>query len=259
MILHRQCLNWHESMHELARCCGAADGAPVIGYTVPIPITRFLAATTMVAGVVRKIAEACEALWLHVPPFERLVFGERIDSIDELVARGQLLMVMTYLRQLHEMTQPANRGAWSTELIRLVHRAFPGGTGEVIHCVELELHRIASIWTQLRRADRCIADGPVPEGSHAPRVVDHRRLHRSAVLAAQREMCGLIEHPRFGVFLGEGLDPQQPPPVRTACGRIAMALQVWLGADLAIPPTRVAAVGTGIEVWRSMAQQRVSA
>jgi hypothetical protein len=227
---------------------------------VRIPVARFIAATTTLAGVVHKIAEACEPLWLHVPPFERRVFGDRIESIDELVARGQLFVVMTYLRQLHSMTQPAGSGVWSTGLMRSVLRAFAGEMGDVIHCAELELHRIASIWTQLRRAGGGgVAGGPFPDGSNAPQVVHYQRLHWRAVGAAQREMCALIEHPRLGVFLGEGLDPQQPPAVRTACGRIAMALQIHLDAELAIPLARVAAVGSGIETWPCIVQQPVSA
>lgn len=254
MTLQVASVDWHRATHELATCCGCTDGNPTSAPMTPIPVGRFIDMTITVSAIVRKFRDACSALQLHVLPFHRVLFGDTVESIDELVARGQLFVVMTCLQHLREVMPPASLLPLSTDPVRALLRAFPNGIDDVIRCAELELHRVTSLWTELRRREERL-----PQGVTCPILPDYQRLHRAAVLAAQREMNALIDHPRFGAFLRAGLDRHQPPQIRTDCARIAIALQVRLSADLIVPLSRAEATGAPADTWLSTTHQPVRA
>jgi hypothetical protein len=252
MTLQRASVDWQRSMHELARNCGCTDGNPTGAPMTSIPVGRFVRSTTSVSKVVRAIREACSVLELHVLPFDRARLGSVIDSIDEIVARGQMLVVRAGLQNLREVLPSVSPIPLATDPVRELLRTFPNGIDEVIRCAELELDRVASFWTQLRHER---ATGP--DGKGGLFIPDYRRLHRCAVVAAQREMNAMIDHPRFGTFLREGIHHRQLPHVRTYCAWIAMALQVRLSAELSLVPTE--AVGTEMDTRPSAIHQPVGA
>jgi hypothetical protein len=69
----------------------------------------------------------------------------------------------------------------------------------------------------------------------------------------------LVDLSPFGAFLRAGIEQQQLPLVRTACIRVATALQIRPIAELTLPPARTAAAGSAAAMWRRTTQQPVSA
>lgn len=253
MTLQRVSVQWRRSFHQLESCCGCADGnAPAT--MIPISIGSFLGATTAVSEVVHTVAAECERLRVHVLPFDRVLFGDTFESVDELVVRGQLFVVMTCLRHLREVMPPPSILRRCMDPVPDLLHAFPGGPDEVLKFAELEYHRITSIWTQLRRRDE-----RVPDGLTSSIVVDDKRLRRTALLAAQCELHALIDHPRLGAFLRTGINHRQLLQVRTACVRVATALQVRLSAELVLPLWRAEVAGSAGGTWCSTTQQPVDA
>lgn len=231
-------------MQALESLCGWADGAPTSTTAVAIPANELISATAAVSKAVRRIEAACERVRVHVLPFDRMLFGDLIDSVEELAVRGQVFMVTTCLRHLREVLPSPRIHLHRMDPVWALLREFPGGIEQVIRYAELVLHRITSIWLHLRRDHGCIRGAP------STRIVaNHRRLHRAAVLAAHRELHRLVDNKQLGPFLQAGVDDRQAPRVRAACAQIAIALQIQLNAELTLPLSRSGVAGSGVGAW----------
>lgn len=231
-------------MQALESLCGWTDSAPTSATAVAIPANELISATAAVSKAVRRIEAACERVRVHVLPFDRMLFGDLIESVEELAVRGQVFMVTTCLRHLREVLPSPRIHLHRMDPVWALFREFPGGIEQVIRYAELELHRITSIWLHLRRDHGCIGGAP------STRIIaNHRRLHRAAVLAAHRELHRLVDNKQLGPFLQAGVDDRQDPRVRAACAQIAIALQIQLNAELTLPLSRSGVAGSGVGAW----------
>jgi len=231
-------------MYTLESLCGWTDGAPTSATTVAIPARELISATAAVSKAVRRIEAACERIRVHVLPFDRILFGDMIESVEELAVHGQIFMVTTCLRHLREVLPSPTIHLHRMDPTWTLLREFPGGIEQVIRYAELELHRIRSIWMHLRRGHDCIPGAPTTRI-----VANDRRLHRAAVLAAHRELHRLVDNEQLGPFLQAGVDDRQDPRVRAACAQIAIALQFQLNADLTLPLSWSGVAGSGAGAW----------
>ena len=220
---------------------------------VPVPVRDLVVATAAVSKAVRRMEAACERLQVHVVPFDRILFGDTVESAEELVVRGQVFMVATCLRYLREILPSPSIHLHRADPTWTLFQVFPGGIEQVIRYAELELHRITSLWMHLRRGD-----GRAPDGLPAPIVADYKRLHRAAVFAAHHEMHRLING-LLGAFLQAGVEDRQEPKVRAACAQIAIALQIQLNAELTLPLSRAGTAGSGAGAWSRTAHLPVIA
>ena len=229
VALQMSTVRWKRAMRTLESICGGTDTAPTSAAMVPVSVGEFIPATAAVSKAAREIEDACERLQVHVLTFDRILFGDTVESAEELVVRGQVFVIATCLRYLRELLPSGTIHFHSMDPISALFREFPGGIEQVIRYTELELHRITSLWLHLRRGD-----ARIPGGLTAPIIADYRRLHRAAVLAAQHEIHGLMDNKRLGSFLQAGVEHGQDPKLRTACARIAVVLQIRLDAEIRV-------------------------
>jgi hypothetical protein len=216
---------WHDQI----------DGMP-LSVTIPAmdvgrSVGRSIYVTAEVANVVTKLEVACARLRARVIPFDRLMFGDSVESLRELAIRGQMFVVVMCLRRLRDVI-PARSASGEDSGEEARHGGLGGfaSIDEVAMLIELELNRITSVWAPLRRTNRPPGEDPA---SHA--ADDRAARYRAAVQAAQGEMTALLGITKLGGFLQAGVMSQALPEVRTACARMATALQINLTAEPSIP------------------------
>lgn len=186
-----------------------------------------------VRRAIHGLATSYARLRRNVLAFDAAVMGERVGSFGELAIRAKALFVAAQLNELAHAIDAERRAPAS---LARCEALFTGKLRSIDDLASLfcdAFARINATWLPHRARG---AGTPMPgerPGSHAERAT----RYRAAISDSQRALVALGDDPTIASFLRAGAALSDWPAVHSACGRIALALQISLSGepDLALP------------------------